>query len=818
MRPYKRVVTAMSIRPRREAVLQRVPIAGEGALPSLAALFHKTVDISGTGKRKIDGSYAATRLSQTMTSRWANERFRQVMLLVRQFRSEWPNQSLLSSDDMEFIRSAVDVALSSAAHEEHTGDIYDLNSTTWAIWLVQHVRAVRLGSWTAETQQIQFSLTFENLYDWLEEQHKRGEQFNVTEAATNLLIHRYKLPFQANMTVPPKKNEMFKWKKGAKRLSDWMQHGGFAPIDQAIQSLEPAKYVAPPPLQSQREATRAAMWGRVAERARSRTLTSVDRGGADAVLTRNVVTSVMNESRAGAPSMMSDAEADAFAEELEAELESQQPVAEPQPPLPQSAQSSSQSAAQSSSQSPLSEYEMQRLRNIARNQQVLKELGLVGASLGPPARSSQDPAREAYPPGRSGAAPSRRSNIEREAVDYAGGDSSEDEAGGAQEVGSTGAPPPGAVVIDLVSSEDEEEHTPAVLPPDPTRRDGLFVAPSQVPIESGPLAGSTLQEPGLFTSRAIPAGAFVCIYTGTHYSTDDFDSLPPARRDALSKYAVEVDSHALTIAPTIDEAGRVDLTLHAAAAANEPSASSAANSFAQSSVVELLGSDAEIHSYLVVCVYTCSAIPAGGEVLWNYGAGYESLRRTLGYTAGQRCTEAAIRSVRLPSPRGRVEAILADGRRVNDAIFEIELSSSSDTSDSEWLPRGPVQRRRKKPDDERLYNIIGAISKLHSRLPNRPRTGPQNPGVLSTYDDFEPRPVVYENTDEGRAQRDRVASAEHLTCKMPGCPGKDIREVSDGKAVCENCGTEQTYSSEELKPMFHADDTTEKRQGRMGAS
>ena len=472
-----------------------------------------------------------------------------------------------------------------------------------------------------------------------------------------------------------------------------MVQGGFAPIDPGIQSLEPAKLVAPPPLQSQREATRAAIWGRVAERARVRTLTSIERGGEDATLTRNVVGSVMDESRLDVPTMMSDSEADSFAQELEAELESQQQAAEPPPPPQQAAQSPSQSSA-----SPLPEYEMQRLRNIARNQQVLKELGLVGASLGQPARSSQDPAREAYPPGRSGAAPSRRSNIEREAVDYAGGDSSEDEAGGAQEVGSTGAPPPGAVVIDLVSSEDEEEHTPAVLPSDLTRRDGLFVAPSQVPIESGPLAGSTLQEPGLFTSCAIPAGALVCLYTGTHYSTEDFDSLPPDQRDALSKYAVEVDSHALTIAPTVDAAGRVDLTLHAAAAANEPSASSAANSFAQSSVVELLGSDAEIHSYVVVCLYTCSAIAAGGEVLWNYGAGYESLRQTLGYAAGQRCTEEAINSVQLPSPRGRVEAILADGRRVNDTIFEIELSSSSDTSDSEWLPRGPVQRRRRRVD------------------------------------------------------------------------------------------------------------------------
>ena len=260
----------MSTNPRR-VVLQRVPIAGEGALPGLAALFHKTVDIAGTGKRKIDGSYAATRLKQTMTSRWANERFRQVMLLVRQFRMEWPNKSLLTADDTEFIRSAVDVALSTAGHEAHTGDIYDLNSTTWAIWMVQHVYAVRKGSWTAESEQAQYSLTFENLYDWLETQHARGEQFNVTEKATKRLLHRYKLPFKA-MRVPPKKIELFKWKKGARRLSDWMEQGGFAPIDEGIGSLKPPTLVAPPPLQSQREARRAAMWQRVAGRARVRVL------------------------------------------------------------------------------------------------------------------------------------------------------------------------------------------------------------------------------------------------------------------------------------------------------------------------------------------------------------------------------------------------------------------------------------------------------------------------------------------------------------------------------------------------------------------
>ena len=59
---------------------------------------------------------------------------------------EWPNKFLLTADDTEFIRSAVDVALSSTEHEEHTGDIYDLNSTTWAIWMVLNVHATRLGT------------------------------------------------------------------------------------------------------------------------------------------------------------------------------------------------------------------------------------------------------------------------------------------------------------------------------------------------------------------------------------------------------------------------------------------------------------------------------------------------------------------------------------------------------------------------------------------------------------------------------------------------------------------------------------------------
>ena len=115
----------------------------------------------------------------------------------------------------------------------------------------------------------------------------------------------------------------------------------------------------------------------------------------------------MDDSRGNEPPEMTDEETDEFVLQLEAELEEQQA---PDPP--------SQAAASSSgpSSDDLSEYELERLRNIARNRQVLALLGLVddGASLGLSAGPSQAPARDPYPPGNSGAAPTRRSTIVRE--------------------------------------------------------------------------------------------------------------------------------------------------------------------------------------------------------------------------------------------------------------------------------------------------------------------------------------------------------------------------------------------------------------------
>ena len=289
-------------------------------LPPLDALalsklcVHETTPTDGSGKRKVDGSYADTRLGKALTPRWANERFRQVMMLVREFRAEWPNQSLLSNDDVEFIRMAIDTALAMAEREEHTSDIYDLNPTTWSIWLVQHTIATRAGGlWTAESSQQQQKLSFEGLYRWLDVQHARGEARNLYDSSTKQRLHQYKLPFKANMVIPPPKKELFKWRKGARRLSSWMETGGLVPISTGIIEQQPPALVAAPPLQSRREHARAAMWSRVAARgANIRRMTNAYEDSEDARLTREVVRSVMAESR-GAVSAQQEAGASSSA-------------------------------------------------------------------------------------------------------------------------------------------------------------------------------------------------------------------------------------------------------------------------------------------------------------------------------------------------------------------------------------------------------------------------------------------------------------------------------------------------------------------------
>jgi len=252
------------------------------------------IPTAGTGKRKVGGDYAKTRLGKNLTDIWVNNRFRQCMLLIRSFREHWPNQSLLTEDSVEYIRMALDTALAESMTESREGDIYDLNPTVWAIWMVQHVVSVRIGSWTSDSSAQQHALSFSNLYEFLRTQHARQEEWTVYD--TGRCLHRYRLPFK-EMTIPPKKEDLFKYRKGALRLSTWLENAGLPPFFLGIRMMVPPELVSEPPLQSTREHTRAALWSRVAQNSRARGLNSVVGNHVDANQTRSLVREVMNESR-----------------------------------------------------------------------------------------------------------------------------------------------------------------------------------------------------------------------------------------------------------------------------------------------------------------------------------------------------------------------------------------------------------------------------------------------------------------------------------------------------------------------------------------
>jgi hypothetical protein len=308
------------------------------ALPSIDALadaFGAAVCLSTTGeaigvtrKRKVDGTLAATRLGSTATERWANERFRQTMLIVREFRMEWPNMTLLTSDDVESIRWLVDCALYTATRSGHVGDIYDMSPTVWAIWLVQNQHVLKMGGWKVESVEAQQRVSFENLYFWLKSQYERGEKHILYDHVTKKLLKRYKLPFK-NMRVPPAPNNIFKYVKGARRLSAWIAECQ-ATMDDAdrpertglpegIIMQQPPELVAGPPGAAATASRRQAMWDRARAKARSwqrRPLRTAQEDSDDAELTRGIVEAVADESShaQGGGSTESD-------EELERELE-----------------------------------------------------------------------------------------------------------------------------------------------------------------------------------------------------------------------------------------------------------------------------------------------------------------------------------------------------------------------------------------------------------------------------------------------------------------------------------------------------------------
>ena len=329
----------MSIRPLSAPA--RPPPSNRLDVALLPVLFHRCVSIDGTGKRKIDGEYAETRLGKSVTLKWANERFRQTMLLIHEFRANWDRGKLLSNDDVEFVRVCLDVALSYAVRQGHAASDYDMSPTVWACWLVQHVLSVRSGGgWQVESVQQQTRWSFAELYHFLQAMHARGDRLKIRDPLTRQVLHRYKLPFKGGMNVPPKSTHLFRWRRGARQLSDWMVAGGLPPLHAGIIEQSAPTVVPPPQFASRRAEVANAMWRRIGQRSGQYELQSLGQGGAggdpDAEETRQIVRGIMGESRAAAasddqPQGQSDEAAEDMERELELELEAQQQQQQQQP-------------------------------------------------------------------------------------------------------------------------------------------------------------------------------------------------------------------------------------------------------------------------------------------------------------------------------------------------------------------------------------------------------------------------------------------------------------------------------------------------------
>ena len=197
------------------------------------------------------------------------------------------------------------------------------NPTVWAIWLVQRAHAIKAGGWAVEGTDVQQRLSFERLYKWLEQQHSRRDRHDLRDPVTKKLVNRYVLPFK-KMVVPPVANNLFKYRKGAQRLSDWITGGSSdrqaVVLAQGIIDMQMPALVAPPPGQAAREARASAAWGRArgaAQRRSRRPLRSVQGDSEDAQETRAVISAVMRASGADGSSDDSD---DEMAAQLEREM------------------------------------------------------------------------------------------------------------------------------------------------------------------------------------------------------------------------------------------------------------------------------------------------------------------------------------------------------------------------------------------------------------------------------------------------------------------------------------------------------------------
>ena len=199
-----------------------------------------------------------------------------------------------------------------------------------------------------------------------------------------------------------------------------------------------------------------------------------------------------------------------------------------------------------------------------------------------------------------------------------------------------------------------------------------------------------LEQYGVFCHTAIEPGEFICAFSGTFMRKDKFDRQANVKHK-MRRHAVQLDFH--TIAGEAEESQMLYILadeqpgfayLHVAQCLNEPPKGDTANAvFFEHQYVK----DVQKNEYYsAVLVYAAYRIAPHQEIYLHYGEGYEDERKRNKYEAGEPA-EWDETLVRRPSMDTVVEAILANGERVNEILFKEGQDEEEEVVPSEGSKR-----------------------------------------------------------------------------------------------------------------------------------
>ena len=196
-------------------------------------------------------------------------------------------------------------------------------------------------------------------------------------------------------------------------------------------------------------------------------------------------------------------------------------------------------------------------------------------------------------------------------------------------------------------SDDEIEDTSMDWEGNPFFREHLEVKTSTVRYRKGEKKGQLVGQNGLFTKTDIPKGEWVGFYAGIPWTEKEWEELPRAEQDKLSRYAAEAETKqnwVMMTPPFADGTLEPDFTQFPLSSINEPDEMQTANVFTLASQLQLDfpsedgDYEKEPHEFFVISMFVCRDVRAGEELLWHYGDGYASMRASQGgYTPGKPC-------------------------------------------------------------------------------------------------------------------------------------------------------------------------------------